>query len=132
MEVKDLPDSITPIKLTWEEVQEEGYHIKPYDTVREYVLSLIKDNYGKESTFQGTPNTWIERDLVVYSKQTEKNSYGEKHTFLLMDANQNFYQWATNAKNYEVGASMHLKMKVKSHTVVDNVKTTIVWYCKES
>lgn len=131
MEVKDLPASITPIKLTWEEVQDEGYHIKPYDTVREYVLSLIKDNYGAESTFQGTPNTWIERDLVVYSKQTANNSYGEKHTYMLMDANQNFYQWATNAKNYEVGTTIKLKMKIKSHTVVDNVKTTIVWYCKE-
>ena len=132
MEVENLPESIIPIKLSWEEVQEEGYHIKPYDKVREYVLSLIKHSYGIESIFQGTLNTWIERDLVVYSKQTVNSSYGEKHTYMLMDANQNFYQWTTNVKNYEIGTSMHLKMKVKTHTTIDNVKTTVVWYCKEN
>lgn len=131
MEVTDLPDSIEPIRLTWEEVQDHDDRMKPHDVVHKYVMSLLKDNYGAESVFQGEVDTWIERDLAVFSKNTSTNHYGEKHTYVLIDANQNFYQWATNTKNYEVGTFVKLKMKVKSHSVIDEVNTTVVWYCKE-
>ena len=77
------------------------------------------------------PNEWIERDLAVYKKLTAQNRYGEKNIYTFIDGNENRYQWATDTKNYEVGQFVRLKMKVRAHSVIDNVKTTVVWYCKE-
>jgi hypothetical protein len=131
--ITELPPSITPVKLTWAEVQDHDDRMLPHDRVHDYVLSILqeKEKAAHPSDFQGMPAEWIERDLAVYKKLTAQNRYGEKSIYTFIDGNENRYQWATDTKNYEVGQFVRLKMKVRAHSVIDNVKTTVVWYCKE-
>ena len=49
----------------------------------------------------------------------------------MTDKTNNHYQWETSTKNYESGAVINLKMKVKAHETIGDTNTTIVWYCKE-
>ena len=128
----NLPDSITPIKLTWAEVQDCGDKMKPHEEVTKYVQKLL---FGEQpeynSVYQGTINTWIERDVVVVTKKTNASRFGDKHIYTLLDAGGNIYLWETGSKNYAKGTSKRLKMKVKDHIKLDNGPCTVVWYCKE-
>lgn len=134
MEVSGLPNTIKPIKLTWDEVKDGETKMKPHDVVRPYVASLKQDGSNQVSTFQGEIGKWIERDLVVCGKSTIHSSYGDKYAYTFMDASKNVYEWVTATKDYEINSCVSLKMKVKDHAINNNTAakyTTVVWYCKE-
>ena len=124
-----LPADIVPIRLNWDEVKISAVEMKPNEEVAQYVNSLIHET--SSSTYQGTVGSWFQQDVVVATVVKKNTHYGEKSTFTLIDAGGNNYQWETGTKNYEVGQAMRLNMKVKSHSKINNVETTIVWYCKE-
>ena len=130
MKVEDVPASITPIKLTWDEVKLEGHRIKPYKEVTAYVQSLIGEG-NPESQFQGAEGDWIQKTVTVVKVQIKNSNFGEKKIFTMTDKTNNHYQWETSTKNYENGAVINLKMKVKAHETIGDTNTTIVWYCKE-
>lgn len=130
MPVENLPEGITPIKLTWDEVKKNDTEIKPYEEVEKYVMACTIDLANSTSQFQGEPDEWIERELIVKENATREDHYGEKHTHTMVDAQNNIYIWETGTKNFEVDSSIKLKMKVKAHKEINGVKTTIVWYCK--
>ena len=127
-----LPAGITPTRLNWEDVMDYDDRMKPHEEVQKIVHKLL---YNEEpeftSVYQGEIGSWIERDLVVYSKDKEKSRFGDKYSYLLMDAAGNLYQWETGAKNYATGASKRLKMKVKEYKEINGNEVTVVWYCKE-
>lgn len=130
--IVNLPSSITPIKLTWEEVMDSGNKMKSHDEVTKYVRKLLTGEQPEfSSVYQGAINSWIERDLVVYAKKKNSTHFGDKFFYTMIDAGGNLYLWETGAKNYAVGASKRLKMKVKEHTEADGILYTVVWYCKE-
>ena len=131
MTLEHLPTSITPIRLTWDEVKIDDTMMKPYEEVEKYVLARIGDMVSSTSQFQGAKDEWILKELTVRENKAREDHFGEKHTHVMFDAEGNTYLWETGAKNYAVDTHVLLKMKVKEHKEIKGEKITVVWYCKE-
>ena len=130
LELPNLIDGITPVKLTWDEVAAEGNKMKPHEEVHKYVMSLLNPN-NDVSQYQGNKDEWLQKEVTVRAKKSADSRYGTKHTYTLADAEGNIYIWETGAKDYTLDATVSLKMKVKEHKEINNEKVTVVWYCKE-
>lgn len=129
IEIPELPTSITPIQLKWEEVRAHDTKMRPHDEVRKIVESYI---YTKiESKYQGEVNEWLQETVTIREKTSKESRFGTKHTYTLVDAEGNSYIWETGTKDYTRNTTVSLKMKVKEHKEIDGVPTTVVWYCKE-
>lgn len=120
-----VPDGITPVKLTWDEVKQDDIHMKSHEEVKRYVSNLIGTPPPHTDTWE--PGDWIEKTLVVGEKETKDSRYGTKYTYTMYDAEGNAFVWETGARDYKVDVEVSLKMKVKE--VADD--KIIVWYCKE-
>ena len=134
MEMPELPEGITLIKLPWDEVADEtdpeNCSMKDINFVEQKVREL-RGEISSNSEYQGEVGQWMDVCLVVRDKFQSDTRYGDKFTHIMIDANGNVFQWATGTKNYAVGTSLHLKVKVKEHKEIKHEKRTIVWYCKE-
>ena len=135
-EVENLPDGITPIKLTWDEVRDENdpenLNMKDYDEVKKYIDKLL---YGEKqvskSEYQGTIGDWIIREVIVKKNIEVESRYGLSHMHIMEDNDGNVYVWNTASKNIEVNTALTMRMKVKDHKEYQDTKQTIVYYCKE-
>ena len=131
-QITEVPSNITAIKLTWNEVQDSGNKMKPHEEIQRYIMRITHgDEPEHMSVYQGSVDTWIERDLVIIKNKLATTHFGDKHIHTMQDANGNIYVWETGTKNYPSGSSKRLKMKVKEHKEIGGVKTTVVYYCKE-
>lgn len=129
IEIPELPTSITPIQLKWEEVCTHNTKMRPHDEVRKIVESYI---YTKiESKYQGEINEWLQETVTIREKTSKESRFGTKHTYTLVDAEGNSYIWETGTKDYARNTTVSLKMKVKEHKEINGEQCTIVWYCKE-
>ena len=124
-----LPNSITPIRLNWEEVMDHDDRMKPHAEVQKIVAAKL--GTLSKSTFQGAVNEWLQKTVTVKEKKSNETHFGTKHTYTLEDAEGNTYIWETGAKDYECDKTVSLKMKVKEHKEIKGIPTTVVWYCKE-
>ena len=122
---------IEPIKLYWADVVDHDDRMKPHDEVKKYVDQLLHPHQISTSEYQGTENEWLQKLVTVKEKKTKENHFGTKHTYTLIDNDNNLYIWETGAKDYSCNTTISLKMKVKAHQEINNEKVTIVWYCKE-
>lgn len=131
----ELPENITPVRLTWEEVMDEndpeGLQIKDDATVISYVNSLLYDPADNKSVWQGEKNEWLEHDVTITKNILLTGVYGESHLHIMEDDDGNVYTWTTASKNIAEGTKLHMRMKVKDHTEYKGVKQTVVYYCKE-
>lgn len=125
-----LPDSITPIKLTWAEVMDYDTRMKSHEIVAKYVNGLLAINQNSASKYQGTKDEWIEKTVTIKENTASKSHFGEEHTHVMRDAEGNTYIWKTGSKNIAVDVEVHLKMKVKEHKEINGEQCTVVWYCK--
>lgn len=127
--VCDLPASITPIMLKWEEVMDHDDRMKPH----EEVMKIVATKLGtiSHSEYQGEENDWLTKEVTIRENKSHETQYGDKHTHYMVDSEGNTYIWETGTKNYIAGTKIQLKMKVKAHKETDGEKCTIVWYCKE-
>ena len=130
LELPNLTNKITPIKLTWDEVAAEGNKMKPHEEVHKYVMTLLNPN-NDISQYQGNKDKWLQKEVTVRAKKSADGRYGTKHTYTLADTEGNIYIWETGAKDYMLDTTVSLKMKVKEHKEINNEKVTVVWYCKE-
>ena len=124
-----LSDGVEAIQLKWKQIAAKGNSMKPVEEVQKIVQSLI--GMISNSEYQGEEGTWIQKEVVVREKKSRDSRYGEKHTYVLMDAENNTYVWETNTKDYAIDVAVSLKMKVKEHKEINGEKVTVVWYCKE-
>lgn len=131
LDTPHLIAGIEPIKLMWEEVAAEGNKMKPHEEVTKYVLGLLAMENDSTSSYQGSPNEWLTKEVVVRDKKSKDSHFGTKHTYSLVDAENNTYVWETGAKDYACSQTVSLKMKVKEHKEINGEKVTVVWYCKE-
>lgn len=128
--VENVPDTITPIKLTWDEVKVNDTQMKSHEEVNKYVMDKIIPAGLSKSQYQGAENEWLEKEVVVVENKTSETHFGEKHIHSMYDAEGNKYIWETGAKSLACDVAVKLKMKVKAHKEINNEKCTIVWYCK--
>lgn len=127
-----IPSNLRTIRLNWEVVMDkndpEGLEMRDNEEVKSYVQTLI---YGKsKSEYQGSPNEWLTREVVIKKNVAADSRYGESHIHIMEDADENQYVWTTASKNLEEGATYTIKMKVKEHKEYKGVKQTVVYYCK--
>ena len=127
--VCDLPASITPIMLKWEEVMDHDDRMKSHDIVQKIVSKKI--GTISHSEYQGEENDWLTKEVTIRENKSRETQYGDKHTHFMVDAEGNTYIWETGTKNYIAGTKIQLKMKVKVHKETNGEKCTVVWYCKE-
>ena len=129
LELPRLSDGVEAIQLKWKQIAAKGNSMKPVEEVQKIVQSLI--GMISNSEYQGEEGTWIQKEVVVREKKSRDSRYGEKHTYVLVDAENNTYVWETNTKDYAIDVAVSLKMKVKEHKEINGEKVTVVWYCKE-
>ncbi len=125
----DLPNDITPIRLSWESVMDHDNRMKPHEEVTKIISSLIGNK--TESKYQGEINEWLQKEVMIREKKSKESHFGTKHTYSLADDEGNTYIWETGAKDYACDTTISLKMKVKEHKEINGEKVTVVWYCKE-
>jgi hypothetical protein len=129
LELPNLTEGIETVQLRWEQVAAKGNTMKPAVEVQKIVQSLI--GMVSNSEYQGEKDEWIQKEVVVREKKSRDSRYGEKHTYVFMDSENNTYIWETNTKDYAIDVAVSLKMKVKEHKEINGEKVTVVWYCKE-
>lgn len=129
LELPNLTEGIEIVQLRWEQVAAKGNTMKPAEEVQKIVQSLI--GMVSNSEYQGEKDEWIQKEVVVREKKSRDSRYGEKHTYVLVDTENNTYVWETNTKDYAIDVAVSLKMKVKEHKEINGEKVTVVWYCKE-
>lgn len=128
--IKNMPSTITPIKLMWEDIAAEGNKMRPHEEVVKIVEKLTLANESSKSTFQGIKDTWIQKTVTVKNNKKMTSIYGEKNIHTMEDSSGNIYVWETASKDIPTGSVIEIKMKVKEHKVVKGVQTTLVYYCK--
>ena len=131
LELPSLTGDIEPIRLYWEEVAVEGNKMRPHEEVQKYVNTLLMPTSNSKSQYQGNENEWLQKEVIVREKKSADSRYGTKHTYTLVDAENNTYIWETGTKDYSIDMAVSLKMKVKAHKEINGEKCTVVWYCKE-
>lgn len=129
LELPNLSNGIEAVQLKWKQITAKDNSMKPVEEVQKIVQSLI--GMVSNSEYQGEEGTWIQKEVVVREKKSRDSHYGEKHTYVLVDAENNTYVWETNTKDYAIDVAVSLKMKVKEHKEINGEKVTVVWYCKE-
>ena len=130
LELPRLSNGVETIQLKWEQIAAKGNSMKSTEEVQKIVQSLI--GMVSNSEYQGEEGTWIQKEVMVREKKSRDSRYGEKHTYVLVDAENNTYVWETNTKDYAIDVAVSLKMKVKEHKEINGEKCTVVWYCKEA
>ena len=127
--VCDLPVSITPTRLMWEEVMDHDDRMKPHEVVQKIVAAKL--GTLSKSKYQGAVNEWLQKTVKVAKKTSKESHFGTKHTYDLEDSDGNTYIWETGAKDFACTQTVSLKMKVKEHKEINGNEVTVVWYCKE-
>ena len=128
--IKDLPATITPVRLKWDDISDGDTRMKPHDDVAQIVNKMTIDVKVSKSIFQGNKDNWIERVVTIKSNKVVASRFGEQHVHTMLDADENVYIWETSTRDIPVGSTVRMKMKVKDHKTLKGVQTTIVYYCK--
>jgi len=129
LEPPKVLNGIEAIQLKWEDVMAHDDRMKPHEEVQKIVAALLHNE--STSTYQGTVNEWLQKEVTIINKKSNETHFGTKHIYTMIDTNKNIYVWETGAKDYANNTSVTLKMKVKEHKEIDGAKATVVWYCKE-
>lgn len=130
--VENLPDTVTAIRLDWDTVRDpaDEENLQMLDDTT--VINILKDIKGETSpsTYQGTKNEWLEREVKIKRNIPLSGPYGNSNMHIMEDADGNVYVWTTASKSIEEGTSLNMRMKVKDHQEYNSVEQTIVYYCK--
>lgn len=130
MEIENLPEGITTVRLNWDDVGNEDNSLREGDVVEQKVREL-RGQCNSTSEYQGEVGEWLVTDVTVRGNYAVSSQFGAKTIHTMTDAEGNVYVWTTGAKNFAAGTTLKLKMKVKEHKEYKGEKQTVVWYCKE-
>lgn len=127
-----IPEIFSSKRLDWNEVRDENdaenLTMKDNELVKTYIRTLEQGT--SKSEYQGEKDEWLEKEVKIKKNISLDNQYGHSHMHIMEDADENVYVWTTASKSLEVGATIHMRMKVKDHKEYEGVKQTIVYYCK--
>lgn len=127
----NLPATIEPIRLTWEQVSTNN-QINDYEDIKKLVLSMVSlDAAGINSEYVGKVNDKIEKDLVVIKATTSEGYYGDTNIYIFEDEEENRYMWKTSARKLTVGEIYRLKGTIKEYTKIEGIKHTVLTRCRE-
>ena len=121
------PESLTPIRLDWSMVSDNGETTNSEAKMREAVDPLLFD--PSPSEFIGEVGERIKFSATVIDKKTTENDYGFQNIHFFEDENKNIYVWSTSAKNLDIGTSYDVVGTVKAHSTYRNCKQTWLTRC---
>ena len=124
----DLPEGVEPIILYWDSVKADEIQMKPKHEV-EAVINSLKFPEASKSRPVGIVGDKMNIYAKVVSIIPMTTQYGKKETYILEDQESNQYQWTTDAGKLKKNEWYNLKVKIKGHSTVNGVITTIIWYC---
>lgn len=124
----DLPDDLTPVRLTWESVAlPDGSALKPEAAIKEAVESLMFE--PSPSEFYGKVGDKVILTLKVIKAIVMDGYYGRSVLHIFEDENQNVFTWTTGARHLEVGETYTLRGTIKNFQTFHNVKQTVLTRC---
>ena len=126
---EDLPEGITPIKLMWESISINDESLKPEDTIKSAIDSLLYEESSSE--YVGTIGERLTLTLTVTAARSISGYYGHSMAHTMEDEDGNIFVWITGAKNWPVGSVKTIKGTVKEHKEFRNVKQTVLTRCTE-
>lgn len=125
----DLPDGITPVRLTWELVGDDEGKLKPESDIQKAVEALIYDEGTSE--YVGSVNERLEITVTIVRAIELDNDYGHSTMHIMEDECGNQYVWTTASKNWAEGSVKTIRGTVKDHRTYKNVKQTVLTRCVE-
>ena len=121
------PEGITPIKLYWNDIAEDGY-LKPDYKITEHVNSLKYD--ASPSVYQGSIGETLRRKLTL-TKTISVKGYYDTYIYLFEDENKNIFLWSTGKKDELTdGGTYLIRGRVKEHSLYRNCQQTVINYCR--
>lgn len=124
---EDLPADLTPIKLSWELVGKDNEVLKSDAEVEKAVNSLLFE--PTKSEYQGAVGDRIELKLTITKRVVVEGVYGLSNIHIMMDADENEYVWATNARALTEGKTYKLRGTVSEHRLYKASKQTVLKRC---
>lgn len=129
----DLPESLTPVKLTWKEITNEYGELYNYDSIREYVRNLLQGEKQEIKPQQGlfSVGNTIEGLLTVLQIDEEKDGYNTKLKILLEDDKENKFVWRTATKlPPEVGEKILYRFTISGYEQLENGHCILIKNCR--
>lgn len=124
---EDLPEGLTPIKLSWETVGNDDGSLKSETVIKNAVDELIYE--PSSSQFVGEIGDRLDLELVVEKRIPLENNYGVSNLHSMVDANGNVFVWITSAKTLNEGETYSIRGTVKDHSKYKGTCQTILTRC---
>lgn len=127
----DIPAGYQAIKLLWEQVGNSDENLKSEAEIVKVIKSLsAAPRSSAPFVPQGSIGERLERHLKIIGKHTDTNPRYNRNTYTyeFEDADGNLYKWKTQAKDWSVGATYHLRGSVKEY---ENEEFTVLTRCME-
>ncbi len=126
-----IPKGVQMLKLEWDKVG-QGEKLLPDDRVQEAVKSLIFANRPEEEEVDPGEHVGAvgdRLDLLIEVVRNIETRYGRMMFF--KDEDNHTFVWATQAKDWEVGTTHHIRGTVKKHDEYNGVAQTWLTRCME-
>lgn len=125
----DLPAGVEPVCIEWAEVGNSDGYLKSDKEVKAAVESKLFA--ASNSKWVGNIGDRLDITVEVIDKIKKDTQYGTSNTHIMCDTEGNTLIWITCAKDWDIGATKHIRGTVKDHSTFKNVKTTYLTRCME-
>ena len=135
MEVpNDLPEGVMPVRLDWAPMGNEIDWLKSEDIVAAHVRKTLLEAIREGgSTRQGGIGSRLDINVKIIGKVEEENKRYKSMTYVyeMEDGDHNYYKWKTQAKDWSVGTTHHIRGTVKEYDEVNGEEATVLTRCIE-
>ena len=125
-----LPFGVTPVALPWELIGNASGELKDEEKINLAINDLLADS-DHPSQFIGEVGQRIEVAVTVTRNISLENDYGSTNMHIMEDIDGNVYVWTTASKNWPTGSEKTIRGTIKSHSIYQGVKQTILTRCIE-
>lgn len=125
----DVPPSISPVSLSWEDVSIGDNSLKLENEVKAAVEQLIYE--PTKSEFIGSIGERLTLDVTIVAARPIDSYFGASTLHTMKDSDENVFVWITSSKSWPVGAQKKIKATVKEHKIFRGTKQTYLTRCAE-
>ena len=122
-------EGLTPVKLEYDKISINDYQLKPENTIREYVDSLIYPDTDTE--YNGNIGDRLEIEVEVIKAVQLENQFGITTIHTMKDWDGHLYNWTTSAKQWPSGSFHKIRGTVKEYKKYHGDKITVLTRCSE-
>lgn len=126
--IPDLPDGISTVSLSWDDIAVDDDTLLGEQTVRRLVEGVLFQPSG--SQHQGAVGDKIEVRAIVKKVMPIDGMYGRSYFHVFHDEAGNVYTWNTKTQSLTQGRTITLIGTVSAHDTYRNEKQTKLVRCK--